>query len=195
MTRWKMLKQFWVWTKEKILKFEKWILIVLGIGIIGAVGAIPQPIPQSELLVTDKVNIIGSRLDADIVQYAYKDLNKKIPFAENEVKRTSHSRTFKTGTRTIEGVVYNVFRAEVISGGPQYYRDADGEWYQIEYGTTTEGSWDRQVYNFPKWLNIALGQTTTSTYATSSDGTAYDQEAAEGIAWGALHGLASGSAH
>jgi hypothetical protein len=34
---------------------------------------------------------------------------------------------------------------EIIAGEPQYYRDANGEWWQADYATTTKEAFDAQT--------------------------------------------------
>lgn len=154
-----------------IKKTWKKLLLTLGVFSI-AVGAMAySPIPQHELLKTDKANIIASRLHEGAVQYAYRDLNKEILLEENEYKRTPYSRSFKMKQRETDGILYNVKVTKIISGLPQYYPAPNGKWFQIDYGTTTPKSFNKQISYVPKsflWETAHAAQ--TSLFSSSTDG-------------------------
>lgn len=73
-------------------------------------------------------------INQDVIEKAKKqDLNIK---GEVLSKRTKHSRTFATNKD-------NIFVSEIISGQPQYYKDENGEWWFVNYATTTKEIYER----------------------------------------------------
>ena len=86
------------WIKNQFIRFKKWILTFLGIGVIViSLGVINAPIPDKELLKTDKANIISSRVyDGDKVQYAFK--NGVVPLKNGEI-RNPHGSSFLVSSR------------------------------------------------------------------------------------------------
>jgi len=163
-----------MFTKIKHFLKKAWrkLLIVLGIvSVVIVIGVVDLPIPAHERLKTDKANIIASRLYDGVVQYSYKDLNSEILWETNEYKRTPTSRHYKMGQREIDDVLHDVFLTSIIAGLPQYHEEPNGRWYQLEYGTTTEKSFERQTSYIPKsFLWQTAHAALTSVFAGAADG-------------------------
>jgi len=115
-----------------------------------------QNIPQSLQLKAPKDQILGTRIfrNGD-VQYAYKsnirvsdlpsqqilsEAGKRSLQVSTEIieKRTANSKTFRTNRE-------NVFVSEFVSGAPQYHKDKNNKWWQVEYGTTTQDAFNEQT--------------------------------------------------
>ena len=162
--------------KLKNLKLKVKILIlgILGIGLVSLGQVVNPPIPAHELLKTSKEEVLASRIyERDIVQYAYKT-NIEIPLGINEIKRSSYGRLFSTGKKiNLPEGLREILIAEIIVGAPQFYEDPiSKKWFQIEYGTTTKKSFDKQVSISPKnfFWEVANAQITSSTFASAADG-------------------------
>ena len=162
-------------------------------------------LPNHLRLKAAKNEILGSKeFPNGEVKYAYKT-NKRIDgnasdavlreglanganvLGENVGKRSKHSRTFNTNDPT-------TFVTEIIAGEPQYYRDANGNWWQADYATTTKEAFGAQTR--PPLLsglfNKVFADTSTfypeDTEVTSMDG----RVRSPGATWSNVHGSSTG---
>ena len=65
-------------------------------------------------------------------------------------KRTGNSRTFATNQQ-------NVYVMESIPGSPQYYKDRNNHWWQIEHATTTKEAFEQQSGGGFSFLRTLFG--------------------------------------
>lgn len=77
-----------------------------------------------------KYAYVGGRMDESISsQVRNQGQKSELQITEEIVsQRTAHARTFKTDNP-------ETFVTEIISGAPQYYKDANGLWWQANYAT------------------------------------------------------------
>ncbi len=105
-----------------------------------------------------------------IIKYAYKS-DKRIEKRANEIvpNRTKHSRTFSLGNQNGR----EVYKTEIISGAPQYYKDGLGRWWQAEYATTTPEEFAKRDKSLKDKVLALLGVeqvwATTSTFYPDGD--------------------------
>lgn len=150
--------------------------------------------------------LAATLLPGGVVKYAYRSdeaitaepSEKIIEAAERENlrvadeildRRTPYARTFGT-------VNSNLVVTEIIGGDPQYYEDAQGNWSQIEYATTSEYAFNQQMNVSPLFADLlwgtAFAQSTFLSEASSSitvDGVLYQSASCQ--TWSSLRGLAT----
>lgn len=202
--------------KNFVKKAWKKLLIVFGVASVvtaGILGA-PQilPIPEHEILKTDKENIILFKefKEKKEIKYYYKKLAQEILWEDNEIDRHNSGRVFYVKSRQANSaeiaelraknpskfnvpdnqIVIEIYHAKILSGGPHYFQEPDGKWYKVDSSTTTPRSFNKQtsgIFGIKKALAL-----TTSTVSTSDDGlVAYSQS---GQDWGIIHGAGTGTA-
>ena len=176
---WEFLK-FWLSLKKRVRIV---LITLLGLGI--ALGAtIDSPIPQNELLKTDKANVIASRIIDDKVQYAFKNgFPDDRPFQAingTEITRTPYGKLYKIDAKT--------YVAGIFSGPPQYFEE-NNVWHQVDYATTTKKSFERQTglkpQKFWEWSK-AYAQTSTSSFS-EANGDGSIQWFTDNTAWATMH--------
>jgi RHS repeat-associated protein len=201
---------------------KKFVVIAVLVGISVAGSAFAQlrsavdlsKIPLHERLMASTTDLLGSKAypNGD-VEYAYKthpitetsaqelkqlerSSHKKI-LKENIAKRTPHARIYTTSEPGVEV-------AEIISGEPQFYKDENGRWWQVDYATTTTQSWNVQVSLGTRasllalFVKTALACTSPCIFypdagtsgVTSVDGNVNYQDASS---WSTAHDAASGN--
>lgn len=166
------------------------LLAILGVGGGVYLGAPIDNTPEHLRLKADKSDIIGNRVvqtidgKKDIIKYAYKS-GVRINDKKDEIvsKRTKYSRTFDNQDGT--------FTLEVISGSPQYYKDENDEWWQVEYATTTQEEFTKQTHS-TRFTKKALAQTTDTFYSnsTAEDGYILNNNQTD---WSTAHDATSGT--
>lgn len=77
-------------------------------------------------------------------------------------RRAANSRTFRTNKP-------NTYVTEIISGGPQYHREADGSWSEIEYEVVSKEEFKKITKSNSLLFKRAQAATTTSTFYPDPD--------------------------
>lgn len=139
-----MWKKFKSWIKNKWIRFKRWVIVLLGISValaapVGVNEIQKNNIPEHLRLKVAKEDIIQSKSinnHGDVyMAYTYE---KEMVDESNEIvdKRTRSSKTFTTNNP-------NQFRTVISAGLP--YEKRGNKWYQVETGTTTVDSFDKQT--------------------------------------------------
>ena len=105
---------------------------------------------------------------------------------EDISQRTNHSKTFATSEP-------GIYVSEIISGYPQYYKEKNGEWSQIDYATTTPSAFQRQM----SFLGALIAYADSGTFFSDPniENTSVDGQASKyNGGWGTVHDASSGSA-
>jgi hypothetical protein len=142
-------------------RFSKvYIAFAIGAGLSIAVAftsiSIGSPLPENLKLKADRSKILSAKtLRNGDVRYAYQSDVKVSDSPSQDVlskaskqgmqvngeiveKRTKNSRTFTTNQP-------GTFITEIISGEPQYYKDQNNEWWEVDYATTTGEAFNEQA--------------------------------------------------
>jgi len=120
--------------------------------------------------------------DVDEVLYAFKSRRANL---DGIVSLTSHSFT--------EKLVGDNYRTTIFAGSPQYYQEENGDWYQLDYATTTLDNFEKQMtptlLDRLKIQNV-LAASPETYYPSAGDG----HINADNANWATLRGASSGSA-
>lgn len=101
--------------------------------------------PTPSAVVVDKARKVGADVSGEVIE-----------------RRTANSRTFRTSKP-------NTYVTEIISGGPQYHREADGSWSEIEYEVVSKEEFKKITKSNSLFFKRAQAATTTSTFYPDPD--------------------------
>ena len=158
---------------NKILKNT--ILTVAGATAL--IGASQAPLPNTQVadefkLVVQKEQIVGYEdISNDKVKYAFKT-GDIVPVAENEVieKRKDNEMTVlkSTKTKNIRGEKIKVNEySTMLFGYPQFIKEEDGQWYDLDYAETTKDAYEKQI-GPQKVIDLITGYIISDALATST---------------------------
>lgn len=165
------------WTIKKTIYVACLILVVAIVGVVltytPPFGVDPSGfghIPDHARLKVPLDKIIGNVERNGVVKYAYKTF--EIPFAENEISGTKHTRTFKIGERVEGDELIVTYQLVSYSGVPQFYTDGNGKRWQADYATTTKDYFKQQggkpiASNF--FIQTALAESSSTTFFPDPD--------------------------
>lgn len=158
---------------NKLLKNT--ILTVAGAGALVGVGQAPLPnldVPEDQRLVAQKEQIVGYEDIADSkVKYAFKT-DDIVPQVMNEVieKRKENEITVLKSQKVKkikgENYVINEYSTSLL-GYPQFVKEEDGQWYDLEYAETTKEAYEKQT-GPQKVIDLITGYVMPNTFATTT---------------------------
>lgn len=189
-----MIKKAYNWVKDKTKKAWKWIVVLVVGGSALALASGAPAISEHLQLKAPVADIKGDRIityyDKDergrnvgepkqAVLYIYdtkrktsntpREMTEQTASADNltitnEIlaKRTMNKRTFATDDP-------QVFVSEISASSPQRYEDEQGEWWDLEYATTSIDAFNEQMGYRPFLVHEAFADI-TSISARASDG-------------------------
>lgn len=174
----------------------KKILILVLLCFLGAGCSPTGEQPLGAGIETAKENVLHSVEKNGIVKYVYKNGNlDNIPaLSDNikrEIKRTPNARIFERN----DGKKV----AEIVGGKPRYWQDENGEWWKLEYATSTKETFDLAMkptaletiagfFGNPAEAAISTTTPDADPESTTVDGTVYRDDST----WSATRNTATG---